>query len=145
MKRIALLLIVLLLAGCATERVTRIQREVTFTGFDFRQYTEKGFLFTPDVYTGAYDAIGLLNATVFPEAFREEEVVKGERKLGRWHIRPVDAQEAIDEMYRQASALGADALVQFSIKSIEKDVETGDLAGLVLPGIEVSGFAIKRR
>lgn len=145
MKRIVLLLATLLLAGCATERIARIPREVTFAGFDFRPYTERGFMFTPDVYGGEYDAIGLVSATIYPEAYREHQSRGAETALGKWSIKDVDAQEAIDEMYRRASTLGADALVQFTIKSIEKTVETGDIRGLTLSGVEVSGFAIKRK
>jgi len=105
--------------------------------FDFRPYTNQGFLFTPSAYSGEYEAIGLVRFVMWPEAFRER--VRSTR-IYAWRTESIRSEEAIEHAYRQALEIGADALIHFDIRAVNRTEH-----GASLNGIEVSGFAIKRR
>lgn len=131
--------IVLSLAACAPG-LKRIEPEVRVTGLDFREHTREGFLFSPNAYPGDFESIGVVAVAVFAEG---ERVTGGASFAGgpstTWRFIPVDAQGALTEARKRATALGANALVNVQVRDVAKAV------GLVsVPGVEVSGFAIKR-
>lgn len=138
MKNYLILLAFILLAGCAS---TKPSDEIIYTtGFDFSKYTEQGFLITPESYLGEYQSIGLISVTLWPAVIEEKSVTKEGRPSGSsWHIGELNVTKAIDEIYEQADNMGADAIINFSINSIERNNGI-----LKVPGAEISGFAIKR-
>lgn len=125
--------------GCAPV-LTHIPPETVARGIDFRPHTRDGFLFSPNAYSGAFDPIGLVTVTVFAE---------GDKKLNKynaeeWRFSAVGADEALAEARKQAAALGADAIVNVVLSATTKSI--AERAGAVIvPGIELRGFAIKRK
>ena len=121
-------------------------------GYDFRDYSAKGFLFTPHQYEGAYESIGMImvhripgtavkSGAKPPSGWMEKELVGvtgGNSERHYWE-EDIKASDVIEAAYKQAIAMGADALMDFTISS--KEIIRG---GAVQIKYEVSGFAIKR-
>lgn len=138
-----------LVLGCAGPSVTVIPSVTVVTGVDLSRYSQKGFLFSTDPYSGPYDAMGLVTVTQYASAkWTDSGEVSG---LSRWVVGQVHAQEVLDSAYARAVGLGANALVKMEIRSVALSganpsgwhLSRAELPDL--PGIQVSGFAIKRR
>ena len=157
------------LISCGVPIIEEIPSHTT-TGrlFDLTKYTELGFLITPEeTYTGKYDSIGPLTIERMPEARKvtalHVDTVKSKKKgflnveaqAGRpvktlarekWKVGVItqkDLDETMDDLYQKAKGKGADAIVNFKFEDIRQRVaDTNKI--LVLVGIRVSGFAIKR-
>ncbi len=150
MRIVPIVLFVLLLtSGCASSNITSIPPAVEVSGFDLRPFSERGFLFTPTTYSGEFDAIGIVNVTIWPGAEKKEVRRKSitrntstRRKATEtiWVIDEIDSNDALERAFQEATALGADALINFAVQS-----RTRNVAGTTLNGIEISGFAIKRK
>jgi len=146
MKRITFITC-LLFAGCASQ-LTHIPAETETLGFDFRPYSAKGFLITPGTYQGDYDAIGMVTFIMWPEmnyskAQRRQNTFNTDGQpstAGYWERDVIVPDTAISNAYRQALSMGADALAHFEIRPVTKTVEH-----VVVLGMEVSGYAIKRK
>lgn len=146
-KLISLFAIILLFQACSSIQET--ERRIIVTGFDFTKYAKKYFLFTPQPYLGDYDGIGLLRASIFPAVKKlqgdEQNVDKKKflvewKESSGWLIERIDPSDAIEEMYKIAVEMGADAVMNFSANT--SSISSGTLN---IPGYEVSGFAIKRK
>lgn len=76
-KRILLLLIITY-GGIISCTNSTVAREETFevTGYDFTEYTEKGFLFTPNTYSGEYKSTGLITVTQWPRVHKTTKQVR---------------------------------------------------------------------
>lgn len=146
-----LLIATLIIAGCQTMRpsgITEILPIGVVRGFDFREYTELGFLFTPGDYSGEYEAIGMITVTALPGAVKSMRV-KSTYSLGgvvpphymelSWDVDELSPDDAIQAAYEKSIEMGADALINFNIESTTVYIE-----GAKLDGFDVSGFAIKR-
>lgn len=148
MNKWVLISIIVFLSSCGVPKET--QRIIIVTGYDFSKYTESGFLFSPEPYTHPFDAIGLINVTVVPEVkqgsrkedmpFDETKYIRIESRGIYWLVEKLDSKMVIEEAYRQATKMGADALVRFSIQT-----GTTHNGALSIPMYEVSGFAIRRK
>ena len=118
------------------------------SGYDFRPYTEQGFLFTPEIYTESYDAVGLVEITYIPRVIENQSdgrpnpmngyriIIAGTKY---YYIELPDTEKLIAEMYDLADGLGADALSNFNISS--ETVYNGNTA---IETVKVSCFAIKK-
>ena len=145
MRYLTALLAALLLVGCS--QATHIPAETNVTGVNLRPLTEAGFLVTPGDYTGGeFEAMGIISVTVWPEAnkvpidkAREGGYSAPANTPEVWVQEPVTMQQALEETKQRATAMGADALTHFNVKSVTRNVE-----GASLDGVEVSGFAIDR-
>ena len=143
--KIILLFSILLLVSCSPKRAKYIHPFSEELVFDFTKYTEKGFFITPEKYTGDYESIGIIDISIYPAAAKQIEVVKshnivsGEYAQGYWLIRYLKPSDIIDSIYESANKLGANAIMNFKINSIQKQAEFD----LNLKGVNVSGFAIK--
>lgn len=143
MKKILILFIILTFISCSSVRQST-NKIVIHYGFDFTKYSTQGFLFTPEQYLGEYESIGIVKTIIFPAVKNKKSQIKsqtGEPFLNEeWEIEKLDADEAINEMYKKATEMGANAVVRFEIH------KTQYMNGLMeIPGFEVSGFAIKRK
>lgn len=143
MKRIIVLLLILLFFyGCSSRFAT--DKIIMHFGFDFTKYTAKGFLFTPEPYVGNYESIGILKTVIYAAVKHTKAQVQNPGAdpylKEEWKIDAVDAEEAIEEMYKKAVGMGADAIIRFEIKSTYYMNGT-----MYVPGYEVYGFAIKRK
>lgn len=125
-----------------------VSKKIFFYGYDFTSYTEKGFLFTPEQYLGDYDAIGLLKLEIIPEV---RQIFYGTRateqgwetiigNTRQWQVKEISSKQLLDSLYNKAVSMGADAVVRFSLNSTSH--YNGDVT---FNGLEVSGFAIKRK
>lgn len=130
--------LVALVAACAPTS-KHIPTVTIVTGVDLSRYSQRGFLFSPDAYTGPHEAVGLVSVRRYAEA--PWEVPNQREALPHWEFGHVSTQEALDSMYARAVSLGADALVKMEIRSVEQPAQPGRPA---IPGVEVSGFAIRR-
>jgi hypothetical protein len=121
----------------------------TYTfGYDFTEYSEKGFLFTPEKYNRPYDAIGLVEIVIYPkvrQAYSNQNSLSGENsrfvKIGStyYRIEVPQSDVLIEDMYQKATDLGADALTNFRIDEISLTNNSYQI-----PSLKISGFAIKR-
>lgn len=126
---------------CACSTVSKIEKQVIVTGYDFTSYTNEGFLFTPENYVGNYESIGILSVEILPELRKT-----GRGKAGQfytpnmlWQYIPVRTSEVLDSLYKKAINMGADAIINLVIKRTELTYKN-----VTAPGVEASGFAIKR-
>jgi hypothetical protein len=130
----ALLPLVVLAGACRPLRV--VPSNTLITGIDFSAYTKQGFFFTPEMYDGPYESIGLVTVSLFPAA--KQVVDAGGAR--RWQIDKPSIDEGVAKMYEQAKDMGADALVNFAVRVTDDRLDEWT----VRPVLEVSGFAIRR-
>ncbi len=130
--------------GCG-QGIHELNKGITFTGFDFRPYTNKGFLFTPEKYSGKYKSIGFISVNVYPEVSQDKFSIFTTEKIynttygEHWFINKILSNEAVDSLYQHAKRMGADAVTRFHAETISKLDGTISIQGLMF-----SGFAIKR-
>lgn len=128
------LFLLLTLGGCAST-VNHVDPLTVAAAVDFTPYTRRGFLFTTETYPGPYEAVGIISVTRYAGGHR----VPGVTTDYVWQFDPVPVAEVLDSMYARATALHADALTKFTLRTV-----TRPGPGTDVPGIEVSGFAIRR-
>lgn len=80
--------------------------------------------------------MGVINVVMHAEGRLETDPKSG---ITGWHFSTLHVDEIVKEAHRRAVAMGADAIVNFEVKSAPEVVQT-----VVVPGIEATGFAIKR-
>lgn len=124
-----------ILAACSTWQ--DIPKSFNTYGYDFRPYTAKGFLFTPEEYKGDYEPIGWFLFTIKDGVTRQKQGISA-----RFLPDLATAEESIEYVYNEVSAMGADALVRFDISIIKDTVGGTNMLG---KGYQVTGFAIKRK
>jgi hypothetical protein len=145
---VALLSGFIVISGCASHAPSLIQREVIISDLDFRKYSKNGFLFTPFEYSGKYESIGIVSATIFPKASCIE-ITTSANGLGtpigcQWSIQPVYADDVLATLYTKYSTNGADAIVDLKLSPAVKTLNEGTIKAIRLNGITMTGFAIKR-
>lgn len=129
--------------GCTETK--EMDRVVIHYGFDFTKYTKDGFLITPEGYLGQYESVGYLDTYVLPAVKKreEKEEVDGVTYIYQYNdlvVEKINTNDAIDEIYKKAKSMGADAIIHFSIRDINYLNGT-----MIVHGIEVTGYAIKRK
>ena len=149
MKKILIaILTIMVLSGCVNTELIEWQTDVRSSGYDFRQYTEQGFLFTPEIYNEPYDAIGLVEVTYIPQIRKAVDQVNPAYipnfriinvSQTYYYLELPDTDQLIAEMYNLANGLGADALSNFRITT-----DTVVNNGYNIETVKVTGFAIKR-
>ena len=160
MKSRVLFISVLFVISC-TEPPHVVPQYTTFTGFDFTPYSEQGFLFTPDKYGGDYESIGIITMTYRPRAqlLPQEEnktdnpelAIIRKTGVGGAPVQPVEEwryknspDEFLKQIYETCNLMGADALTQMNITSMQVPVIMDLNHPLTLPETTISGYAIKR-
>ena len=133
------LLIVFILFSCTT--IEHIPAERNVAGFDFREFTEKGFFFSPNEYKKDFEPKGLLNFTFFPEA----NFKFNGNPYKEWVIEPVKFEDIVRMIYDQAIEFGADAVVQLKITPELKTQSLNRHADVIVSGFTVECFLIKRK
>jgi hypothetical protein len=140
---------ILILSSCAPSLV-EWNSSYSVNGYDFRDYTAKNFLFTPNQYLEAFDAIGLVEVTFTPEikkraisstghAIPEEgyTIIYGYDTA--YLVQEPNTKLLVEQLYQVCKEMGADAVMQIRIES-----EYLDNNGHKIRTIKMSGFAIKR-
>jgi len=147
MKTLLISVVVLFFVGC-TPGITFVPRTLSFGAFDFRPYTEKGFLMTPKSYSGEYMSVGIVSLALSPEAkLMKVKIQKKDTVLYRseWKCEELKAKEVLDSLYFYCKLMGADALVDFQISESEEIYNIGTNKPVVtIRGLRASGFAIRR-
>ena len=123
-----------------------VPKMVLTSVYDFTTYTERGFLFTPEQYLYDYESRGQITIEIIPEVLASsynEEIDDGWIKLtGKtyWKAKKINPQEVLDELYRKAISMGADALVRLKFDNNE------NFNGAVyFNSLVATGFAIHRK
>ena len=126
-------LVLILLFGCAPYIISP---ESSYFAIDFTKYSKEGFLFTTEKYLGDYESIGLVEYVLVPGARKSD--------LG-YQVDDIRLSQAIDSLYYLAKDMGADAIVNFDAKSIQREYSFFSEGRIILNGYELGGFAIKRK
>lgn len=121
MKNIAVFSIILIqIAGCVPINKT-IEGGVVRSILDFTEYTDKGFLFTPEKYSGEYESIGLIEydfmATATCEKYTSPSTGMTARK---WNPQPFDVRDGLNNVYNEVIGLGGNALMNLDINYLEE-------------------------
>jgi len=148
------LAIIFLMASCITE-LKIISPQSYLSQINFRKYTDAGFLITPEKYAGEYLSIGIVDYVKKPGAHYGIVSRKPDPRYGgtdsqmyinekQWTVHVVSLDEAIDELYNECVALGADALINFTVELTEDNYN--NISNPVqIVGYRITGFAIKRK
>ena len=143
-KYFTLLILLIFFEGCGA--IKEMERMVLNYSFDFTKYTTEGFLFTPLEYNGEYESVGVLQTIIYPAVTKKSTLAQKNSSDGRtivienYFIENISPQDAIDELYKKAKIMGANAIINFDLS------ETFYMNGTMrVPGIMVKGFAIKRK
>jgi len=129
-----------------------VERVETTYGFDFTEYSEKGFLITPEKYLGDYESVGILSFSISSEA-KLEKLLVPERIAGpmlvyrhKWNIEKIDYKEVLELAYKTSTEMGGDAITNFKIDYDSHYYSNPvDYPSVAVPKINVTGFVIKRK
>ena len=158
-----LLIIALLVVGCSPKQ-TFIPAVYSKFGVDFTKYSQKDFLFTPNIYTADYESKGLITLYYYPEAnFITEEIEYGmqdanespkrkyeekgkkTRRESYWVTGKINSSALLDSIYSTCVAMGADAFTQLKITETQPKMYAITTTNpVVILGIKIDGYAIKR-
>ena len=122
MKKLLIILSLIVGCGAPPKVIPEIQLIIDI---DFTEYTQKGFLFTPNAYTANYESIGLITIIYYPEARlvtrvieyegKDKEGNKRARKESEWVINKINSNALLDSVYTTCIEMGADAFTQLKI------------------------------
>ncbi len=153
MKKLFLLFLSLLFATCTT---LKVDKAMVVTAFDFSKYSKQNFLITPDSYNGDYESIGLISASLFASV-TETELPTNMHENGKfsWEtdstylmfsvnkyylIEKINTEEVVEELFQTVKRMGGDA-----ITNLKTNFTYRERYGIYIPGVELTGFAIKRK
>ncbi|MBC8554697.1 MAG: hypothetical protein ISR95_01035 [Candidatus Marinimicrobia bacterium] len=148
--------VALLLTACISV-IEYIPEENLYLLIDFTKLTEQGMLITPDSYEGEYTAVGMIDMIQYPKAYIVEKTpVVSEAELKetpwipppkptkQWVVEPPNHERILDSLYQMITEKGGDAITRVVISYPEKTYNSGTASPIVLTGIRIHGFAIKR-
>lgn len=135
-------LMIMFLLSCST--ASKFEKSVYYYNYDFRKYSESGFLITPEKWLGDYESIGIIEIEIWPEVDRTKLKLQPGQFYdsgvsNKWVYTPINTEEIIDSFYKTAIDMGADAITNFNLSEF-----IADYGSVTAPGKRVSGFAIKR-
>ncbi len=140
--------------SCSPQKFTNQDKEIISFGLDFREYSEKGFLFMPNEYFGEYEVKGMITAELHPEIKYNEGrqveipgqlvtyIVVGGSDVSQV-ITLTDTDELLNYIYNLATEWGGDAFSHFDM-SIETG-RTDDNPNSGYSYTSISGLVIKRK
>jgi hypothetical protein len=141
-----------LLSGCAGQQLTNREAEVKGFKFDFRSYSEKGFLFTPEEYFGRYDVLGIISLQFHPKVtYRQGHFPVGQNYSVRHFVHDgvrtqmtheINRDEIIEYVHDLAVEWGGDALSHFNFRF--ESAQTDDNPQTTYLFLTVEGVVIKR-
>lgn len=143
-----LTVVIIAISSCAT--TSDIDGGIHYSAYDFRDYTEKGFLLTPETYRGNYESIGMIRVDFIPNIQSARTGQQGQRPAPRdghdvvsigtqfYYVEKPNHQEIIDEIYNMVVEMGANAIINFRLDSEPIGGHSQILR------VIVNGFAIKR-
>lgn len=131
------------IASCSAPKYAT-NKEYLVYGFDFSMYSDKGFTFTPlSIVDRAYESRGMINIVAWPDVMEITEVTRDNtgKPIESKFYKPqkIYSDEVIKYAYDYAVSIGANAIIQFQLKSI-----TGTRGNIPdINGLELTGFAIR--
>lgn len=136
----------LLLSGCGY-KYHKLEESVDFGRTSFKEYAQQGFLFTPFEYRGDYESLGYVEVEIYPETeFTYFANPEGERVTPwLWVSKEINGKVAFDLLHLMAKELGADAIVDLKMVTVNKRVYEQDTVPGQIEGMNISGLAIKRK
>ncbi|MBN2011949.1 hypothetical protein JW960_21650 [candidate division KSB1 bacterium] len=140
----AIFCLLIIFIGCAPNIMFIPKSQSEFV-IDFAKYTEKGFMFSPYQYLGKYESIGMITITVMPEASllrHRDERFNGNVYKTEWEFTPINLDASIEQFYKKAVDMGANGVCDLKIISESKSYILK--TPVTIPGVTISGFAIKR-
>jgi hypothetical protein len=149
MKKLILpLLAAITIAGCASQ-VKLVETTVNFNLTDFREYSERGFLVTPEAPVGDYDPVGFVEVIVNQGAVLANQYagkgLDGEKMYRSvWVHEKIFFKTAIDSLVSYSESIGADALTHFKTEATYRTPDLGPIDPTLLE-LKVSAFAISRK
>jgi hypothetical protein len=155
MKNLLLLVFIVSLSGCVTE-LKVIYPVQQLYGIDFNTFTQKGFLITPEKYSGNYESIGIIDFTAKPGAqykysgkkandyYKDGTTDQQYFDKYEWVVDSISFSDVLNKVYTICVGMGADALVNFQNETI-LDPYTGIKNPVKITGYRITGFAIKRK
>ncbi|MGB0431883.1 MAG: hypothetical protein ACPGLV_15520 [Bacteroidia bacterium] len=141
------LILLALTTSCATT-MEQWQTQYLESNIDFSKYAADDFLITPFEYNGKYESVGFIQIIARPKIDLVSHTTRpnvefGEKVIydgGNYYVaRAVSLENAIEKAYQEAKEMGANAIVNLKIESIELNNGIHKLDGL-----KITGFAIKR-
>lgn len=160
MKKPYLLLILIVFSSCATVKTLPELKVINpaehLYDLDFSPYAAKGFLITPEKYSGEYESIGLITFTAMPGAQYKRIGFKvnpfytaesGQPKIidaYEWATDTIEFDTILNKVYNICLSRGADALVNFQGETIYSSYDNYSNP-VTLSGYKISGYAIKRK
>jgi len=152
MKKLLFILIVGFFIGCMPPSKEFIPEIEIFYKIDFSGYTDKGFLFTPHIYNGDYESIGLITLLYYPEAKMVKETVYYERmpnettqkEISKWVVGDYNTEQLLETIYKKCADMGGDAFIDFRLTNDTMLHNVGTPNEVLINGIKIEGYAIKR-
>ena len=144
------LLLITIIATSCSSTPDSIPEKISISGYNFSKYSNEGFLFTPNVYNGEYESVGLIHLTYTPEAnlvevYSGKQLENGKPQVSKeWHVIEFDSEILLDNVYEACLELGADAFTQMVLQTHSETYGNTTMYPLILNGAKISGFAIKR-
>ncbi len=143
-----------LLAGCATPKFTDFPGLMFHIGFDFREYSDKGFLFTPEPYSGEHTVRGMVTFHLHPRV----RYVKGKlpksdgftvkhfrvENYGEMTqiVEDYKVEDLIQYIYELSIEWGGDAFTHFEHRTLTSRTDLSEYSEY--PYAVITGVVIKR-
>jgi uncharacterized protein YbjQ (UPF0145 family) len=152
MRILLILLTIILFSGC-TPKLVQWETDYIIDGYDFRKYTEEGFLFTPNAYSDDYKSIALINILFVPEIDNiqgnpfNKPIENSERRViwyysDYYYVEESNPKIMVQNIYELAKDLGGDAVTNFKIST--HYLSNGKNGEYEIETLKVTGFVIDR-
>jgi len=139
--------------SCVPPKFTNSPGFMYHVGFDFREYADKGFLFTPEPYAGKHTVRGMLTFHLHPEVRYLEGKVKGTDGYRVKHfftgtremtqaIENYKIDDLVKYIYELSIKWGGDAFTHFQHKTLTSQTDVSQHSEY--PYAVVTGVVIKR-
>ena len=152
-KMLMLVVIVSIMFGCAAQKpLLYVDRVESSQGIDFTEYSEKGFLITPEKYLSDYESVGLLSFSISAEAKLENllipGMIEGHAHFQRyeWKIEKINYKDVLEFAYKTSIEMGGDAITNFDIDIDFVHFNNSEgYPDVDIPWFNITGFVIKRK
>jgi hypothetical protein len=156
MKKLILLTIALSLTtfSCVTPELTNREAETKITGFDFRKYTERDFLFMPDDYYGEYEVLGIITVELHPTVIYQKGKIGPGPDYNVYYfysevpytqlVQKMGIEELIEKVYEVSMDWGGDGFTNFNPEVMVGHTDYGN-PNTAYDYLSVSGVVIKRK
>jgi|LSQX01.2.fsa_nt_gb hypothetical protein len=142
------------LTGCYTHKLTDREKEIKTFGFDFRDFAEKGFLFTPNEFYGEHYVLGIIRVELHPKVKYKRNDLTREPGYTMYVLNVgnntavqlvsiEDEKELIEHIYNMAVEWGGDGFSEFKLEYLTS--QTDGLSSTSYSYPSISGVVIKRK